>query len=177
MFPTIMSVTSCGTRKVEKTRSEESSKTEVLANSIVEKEQDTNVKKKEKTTVDYKTEMTTKETIYEPIDPTKPAFIIEANGTKINLENSKKTVRETSQKNDLKKENTIKSVVNSKSKVLEKVQSESISNSQKKSESIKIDKKSNVWNLFWLLIPAAALYWFWKNKTKIMEWFSGAWWV
>jgi hypothetical protein len=177
MLPTIMLVTSCGTRKVEKTRAEESSKTEVLTNSIVEKEEDTNVKKKEITTVDDKTETTTKETIYEPIDPTKSAFIIEANGTKINLENSKKTVRETSQKKDIKKENTIKSVVNSKIKALEKVQSESISNSKKKSEIIKIDKKSwNVWNLFWLLIPAA-LYWIWKNKTKIIEWFVGAWWV
>jgi len=171
-------VYSCGARKAEKSRTAETLKVETKTDVVVAKTEDTNVKKTEKTTVDDKNETLTKETTYEPIDPSKPASITEPDGRKTDLNNSKKTTRETSQKNQVKKDNFIETAIKSTSEVLENIKTESKSNSKKTEELIKIDKEVwNVWNLVWLLIPAAAVYWVWKNKAKIVGWFNGIWWI
>ena len=169
---------SCGARKAEKTRTEDSVKTETSNDAIIAKKEESNVKKTETTTVDDKNETTTKETVYEPIDSSKPAVIVDPDGKETRLNNSKKTTREMTQKNNVKTDNLVNTVINTTSEALEKIKSESKSNSKKTAELIKIDKKVwNVWNLLWLLIPVAVIYWVWKNKTKIIGWFSGLWFI
>jgi len=178
MFATFLSLTSCVARKAEKSRTKEEVKTEIKAEAITAKTEDTNIKKSEKTTVDDKTETITKETVYEPLDPTKPADVVDPDGTKTTLNNSKKTTRETTHKNNTKTDNLVNTVINSASEVLGKITTEGKSNSKKTAELIKIDKEVwNVWNLVWLIIPAAAVYWVWRNKTKIVGWFNGIWWM
>jgi hypothetical protein len=163
---------SCSARKAEKNRTEDAVKTETSIDAVVAKKEESNIKKTEKTTVDDKTETTIIETVCEPIDPTKPAIVTDSDGKETILMNSKKTTRETTQKNNVKTDNLVNTVINTASEALEKIKSESKSNSKKKSELIKIDKKVwNVWNLLWLLIPVAVIYWVWKNKTKIIGWF------
>lgn len=169
---------SCGARKAEKTRTEELLKTETSNKSVVEKKEESNVKKTETTTVDDKNETVTKETVYEPVDNTKPASVTDPDGKETKLNNSKKTTRETTKKNNTKTDNLVNTVINSASEVLEKITTEGKSNSKKTAELIKIDKKVwNVWNLVWLIIPLGIIYWVWRNKTKIVGWFNGIWWM
>jgi len=167
---------SCAAKKTDKSKTSETIKTEVIKEVVIAKIEDTNVKKTEKTTVDDKNETTTKETTYEPIDNTKPASVVDPDGTETKLNNSKKTTRETTKKNNTKKENIINTVINSTSEALEKIKSETKTNSKKTAELIKIDKKVwNVYNLLWLLIPIALLLWIWKNKTPIIKKLTNLW--
>jgi len=169
---------SCGARKAEKTRTEDSVKTETSNDAVIAKKEESNVKKTETTTVDDKNETTTKETVLEPIDSTKPATIIDPDGKETKLNNSKKTIRETTRKNNVKTDNLVNTVINSTAEVLEKIKSESKSNSKKTAELIKIDKKVwNVYNLLWLLIPIGLIWLIWKNKGKIIGWFNGLWFI
>jgi len=115
---------SCSARKAEKTRTSETIKTEIKTEAVIAKTEDTNIKKTEKTTVDDKNETTTKETVYEPIDPTKPAITTDPDGTKTILNNSKKTTRETTHKNNTKTDNFIETAIKSTSEVLEKIKTE-----------------------------------------------------
>ncbi len=171
-------VYSCGARKAEKTKTTEAAQTESKVEAVIAKTEDTNVKKTETTTVDDKNETTTKETTYEPIDNTKPASIVDSDGQKINLQNIKKTYRETTRKNNTKKDNFIETAINSTSEVLENIKKETKSNSKRTAELIKIDKKVwNVYNLLWLLIPIALIWWIWNNKAKIIGWFNGLWFI
>ena len=93
MFTTIMSLTSCGARKVDKQVLNEETETKIVDNSVSEKESESNVKTTILTKVDDKNETVTEETIYQPEDPTKEAIITDENGKKTILNNSKKTIK------------------------------------------------------------------------------------
>src|SRR6478735_9618835 len=82
---------SCGSRKVNKEHSKEETKTEQIDNSITEIQSESNIKQTTTLKVDDKNEIVSKEDTFEPIDPTKEASIIDENGKKTILNNSKKT--------------------------------------------------------------------------------------
>jgi len=173
-----MLFTSCGAFKKDKTKTEEVTKTENSNNSNLEKKEESNVKMTENTIIDDKNEIVIEETNYEPIDNTKPATIIDADGKETKLNNSKKTTRKTTHKNNTKTDNSKNSNEFHKSELSEQSESKGKTEVKKEAEAIKVDRKAwSVYNLLWLLIPIAIVYLAWKNKAKIIKWFNGIWWV
>lgn len=159
---------SCGARKVNKQESKEESKTELTDNSVKEKQTETNIKTEIKLTVDDKNESVTTETTYSPEDPTKEAYVIEKDGTKVVLNNSKKIVKTETKKNNTStvKENfTVenKKDVDKDQKAVEQV------NTSTKENGLKEVKKEpfNVFNLLWLLIPIAVIYYFYRKYKNL----------
>lgn len=168
---------SCAARKTDKSKTEETVKTEVSNNTIAIKTEDSNVKKTETITVDNKNETVTKETVYEPIDATKPASIIDPDGKKTDLNNSKKTTKETTQKNNTKTDNSILSAESYKSELSEQSSINNKSQTNKSNETKNVEKKAwSVFNLLWLLI-LVPIYLVYKNRWKIVAWFNGLWFV
>jgi len=167
----------CGARKVEKSVVKDSFTTEQSDNSILAKTEDLNVKKSESTKVDDKNEIITKETIYEPIDPTKTATVINGDGTRTDLNNSKKTTRETNQKNNTKTDQSKNTVQDAKIVTSDKKDIKQKTNTKKVAEVVQIDQKQfNIWNSIWilLLIP---IYFIWKNRSVILEKIKSFLWV
>ncbi len=175
---TIFLLSSCGASKSDKNKTKEEIKTEASDKSSVDAADESNVKKTEKTTVDDQNQTTTKETTYEPIDNTKPSSIIDPDGKETKLNNSKKTTRETTQKNNTKTAVAKASDENHKSKTSAKSESNTKSEEKKAALVVHREKEAwSVWNLLWLLIPAAVIWWVWKNKAKIIGWFNGLWFI
>lgn len=169
---------SCGARKVEKTRTKEDIKTETSAAAVTAKTEESNVKKTETTIIDDKNETVTEETNYEPIDNTKPATIIDADGKETKLNNSKKTTRKTTKKNNTQTDNSKNSDEFHKSELSEQLESKGKTEAKKEAEAIQVDRKAwSIYNLLWLLIPIAIVYLAWKNKAKIITWLNGIWWI
>ena len=169
---------SCGAVKKDKTKTEEVTKTENSNNSVVEKKEESNEKITENTIIDDKNETVIEETNYEPIDNTKPATIIDADGKETKLNNSKKTTRKTTKKNNTKTDNSKKSDEFHKSELSEQSESKGKSEGKKAGLAVKRESEAwSIWNLLWLIIPIGIVYLAWKNKVKIIAWFNGIWWV
>lgn len=160
----------CGARKVSKEQSKEQTKTETVDNSVIEKNVDANVKTTIETKVDDKNETVTQETIYEPSDNAKESFVIEKDGTKVILNNAKKIVRNTTQKNntqtsaDTKKEE-VKKESDKEQKVIKHFEI------TKKESILKESKRSGAkWYSYWwiYLIILGVLYFLFK-RFRIFE--------
>lgn len=180
----LLSLISCGARKVDRKYEELKVDTEKKIDSVgksasdTKKVEDSNIKTSSSTKVDDQGEIIIKETTYEPGDITKSSIITDENGKKIILENVKKTTKETIRKNKLKTENTLnKDEVVSKTDELQKNDEVKLSKVDKdKSGTIldtkAVDKKAfNILNLLWLLIPIGLvllLYWAWKRYRSII---------
>ena len=174
----LMLFASCGASKSDKTKTVEETKTEASNKSTVDAADESNVKKTQNTIIDDKNETITEETILEPMDPSKPASITEANGDKIDLNNSKKIWKRIRQKNNTKTDVAKASDESHKSKIQAKSESNNKATVKKAALAVHREKEAwSVWNLLWLLIPAAVIWWVWKNKTKIIGWFNGLWWM
>jgi len=158
----------CGARHVQKSESKEETKTELTDNSVTEKQIETNIKTETKLTVDDKNESVTQEESYEPIDPTKEASVIDSNGKKTILNNSKKVV-----KTEAKKNNTISELVNKTDELKKEADKEQkavkqVNESTKENNSKEVKKEPfNVFNLFWFIIPIAIIYIFYRIYKKL----------
>lgn len=172
MFTTIMSLTSCGARKVDKQVLNEETETKIVDNSVSEKESESNVKTTILTKVDDKNETVTEETIYQPEDPTKEAIITDENGKKTILNNSKKTIKKITQKNNIKSESKSDSQIIEKEAIKDEKDIKASSNTDTVKKSSKTDRNAvSMWNWLWLLIPVGIIIWlFRKYRDKI-------WWV
>ena len=168
---------SCGAKKTTKTETSEAVKTEIFNDVAIKKTEESNVKKTENTTIDDKTETITKETTYELVDPTKPGSVIDPDGRKIDLNNSKITTRETTKKNNTKTDIAKASHENNKSEASTKSKYGAKSETKKAAESINTNRKAwSSLNLLWLSIPLGLLL-AWLNKSKIITWVKNIWWV
>ena len=172
MFTTIMSLTSCGARKVDKQVLNEETETKIVDNSVSEKESESNVKTTILTKVDDKNETVTEETIYQPEDPTKEAIITDENGKKTILNNSKKTIKKITQKNNIKSESKSDSQIIEKEAIKDEKDIKASSHTDTVKKSSKTDRDADsMWNWLWLLIPVGIIIWlFRKYRDKI-------WWV
>ena len=172
MFTTIMSLTSCGARKVDKQVLNEETETKIVDNSVSEKESESNVKTTILTKVDDKNETVTEETIYQPEDPTKEAIITDENGKKTILNNSKKTIKKITQKNNIKSESKSDSQIIEKEAIKDEKDIKVSSHTDTVKKSSKTDRDAvSMWNWLWLLIPVGIIIWlFRKYRDKI-------WWV
>lgn len=167
-----MSLTSCGARKVDKQVLNEETETKIVDNSVSEKESESNVKTTILTKVDDKNETVTEETIYQPEDPTKEAIITDENGKKTILNNSKKTIKKITQKNNIKSESKSDSQIIEKEAIKDEKDIKASSNTDTVKKSSKTDRNAvSMWNWLWLLIPVGIIIWlFRKYRDKI-------WWV
>lgn len=181
-------VMSCGARKAEKKRYEESLKTEltdkskVVASEETTEASETNIKKTVETTVNNQDQTITKKETIEPIDNSKRASYKDENGKLQELNNAKKTTETTTRNNNTKTEQKEKSEASKKedssSNKNESKQNDIKANSdaKKATEDIKVDRESwSAWNLLWLLIPTAALYYVWNNRIAIGKKIAGVW--
>jgi len=142
VYVLLFSTCSCGARKVQKQSSKEEVKTESVDNSIIEKQTDTNVKKTTTVKVDDKNETVTEETEYTPQDASKESFVIEKDGTKVILNNTKKIVRKTTQKNNTQSELIGNSEQLKKDTYKEQKAVKQVIASKKENNSKQIDKKA-----------------------------------
>jgi len=165
----IYSACSCGARKVNRQSTKEEIKTTVTDNSTTEKQTDTNVKTITTVKVDDKNETIIEETITEPSDNTKESFVIEKDGTKVILNNAKKTVRKTTQKNNTQSQSFGNSELVQKQAIKEQKSVKEVNVSKKENTSKQIDREAfNPFNLLWLLIPIGIIYYFYRRYKNII---------
>lgn len=128
---------SCGARKTDRQSVKEEIKTENTDNSTLEKNVDSNVKENVVIKIDNKNNTITEEVTYEPKDPTKEAFIVDPDGKKTVLNNSKKTTKKTTKNNNTQSEIKSDSEIKKKEAVKEKkaIKASSNTNSQIKHET------------------------------------------
>ena len=183
----VVVLSSCGSRKVTRTESKEDAKAEFSNQSKSEQTEQSqtkgeiNVKKSEEVTVDNQNQILTKKETIEPVDPTKPASYTDKDGKKQELNNSKKTTETRTQMNNTKTETKAKTETSGKTET--KAQKKDLKNKDIKAKSAtkKLAKKNHVnreawsvWNWVWLLIPAAVIYYVWRNRIAIGK---KIWWV
>lgn len=160
----LYSACSCGARKVNKESNKEEIKTEVVDNSVTEKQINTNVKTTTTINVDDKNETVTEETVYEPSNNTKESFVIEKDGTKLILNNAKKIVRKTTQKNNTQYErvNNIDELKKEAVKEQKAIEQKEVSVKENSSKEIKKDPVP--WYYFIIvLVVIGIIYWLLKK--------------
>jgi len=132
---------SCGSRKVNK----EQIKEETNSSTIIDRTFSGNTSSNAKTTttvkVDDKNETVTEEISYTPADPTKESFIIEKDGTKVVLNNVKKTVKKTTRKNNVKSESKTDIVEKKNTASKEQKAVKQVNDAKKETKSKQVDKK------------------------------------
>ena len=163
---------SCGSRKAEKNRINEESKTEATTESDIAKKEESSLNVDQKTTVVEKEKVREVETTYKPIDATKEATVTTPEGKKHILNNAKVVIKETTQDKETKTDTSINSEITNKSELTDKSKTDNKADVKKSSEAILIDRKE--WspvNLLWLFIPVLIVV-FLYNKYK-----SKIWWV
>jgi len=159
---------SCGSRKVNKEHSKEETKTEQIDNSITEIQSESNIKQTTTLKVDDKNEIVSKEDTFEPIDPTKEASIIDENGKKTILNNSKKTSKSINQKNNTATSKEILQVETKKEAITEQKAVKQVNTSKKENSSKAINKKQfNPFELLWLIIPLLIIYWAYRKYKNL----------
>jgi len=102
---------SCGVRKSNVDITKEEIKSTVIDKSVLEKKSDTNVKQSSTVKVDDKNQTIIEETTYQPEDPTKEAIVVDQDGKKIVLNNSKKTIKKTIQNNNTQTDSKVDSEI------------------------------------------------------------------
>lgn len=165
-------LTSCGTRKVNKSETKETEKTEVVSVKTEVAELEENTKTEVLSNSNSLDESTTETTVITPLDATKPAFFTDEKGNKKELFNSaykKKVV-----KKHLTQKSESKAVSNTaiKAKTAANDNSKAVAVKTKEAGSKTIDREIafSLWCLLWLLIPIALYLAYRKYRDKI-------WWV
>lgn len=170
LFMSIIFLFSCGARKKEKSNSTEIVKTETAETKTDKSVKESNVKTTTETKTDNLSGTTIKTTTYEPIDPTKNAFVKNEAGDSIQFKNAKLVKSITTILNQLKAD--IKKSEVAAEKTSNDIQENKNSNQETKKEvavlNVKRDK-FNIFNLLWLLIPIGIVLVF-LNKSKIVTW-------
>jgi len=166
LFTFLVSMCSCGARKVNKEHSKEETKTKLTDNSTIEKKSETNVKTTITTKIDDKDESITTDETFEPIDPSKESFIIEKDGTKTIFNNLKKTVKKTTKKNNTATSKEILQVQNENKAVKEQKAVKQLNTSKKENSVKNVERKQfNPFELLYLIIPLLII-WFAYRKHK-----------
>ncbi len=161
---------SCGARKVNKDKYEEKTKIETIINSESKKESENNVKVTETFKTDDKTQTVIKETTYEPQDNSKESSITESDGKKTILNNTKKTVKETIQNNNIVSNKALNSVSQTKEKAEEKKGEVKTEEKSVKKEIKNIEQKAFNWfSLWWLYAIIIGLLYFFRKSIPILK--------
>lgn len=169
-FALLVSMCSCGARKVNKNKSEEITKTESVINSESKKETENNVKVSESTKIYDKTQTIIKETTYEPQDNSKESSITESDGKKTILNNTKKIVKETIQNNNIVQNKTLNTVSENKEKAHEnKSEAKKEEKAVKKENKILDQKQFNWLSLWWVYLIILGVLYFFRKSIPILK--------
>lgn len=172
MFTTLLSLTSCGARKSSVEIAKEENKSIIIDNSVLEKKSDTNVKQTSIVKVDDKNQTIVEETTYQAEDATKEAIIVDQDGKKIVLNNSKKTIKKTIQNNNTQTDSKVDSEIKQNKASNEQKDIEGTSESKTYKKQKDTDKKAIPW-YYWVFGLGIIIFIIWlfkKYKEKI-------WWV
>lgn len=162
---------SCGARKIEKSIVKEEVKSEVSDKSTTEKQFESNIKENIVVKIDDKNKTIIEETTYEPKDPTKEAIVIEPDGSKTILNNSKKITKKTTKQNDTKSEIKYDSEIKQKEAVKDKKAIKASSNTDVVKKASKTEREAvSMWNWLWLLIPIGIVVWLLRKYTDKIWW-------
>ena len=175
----VLAINSCGARKKNTTKTEQYTTVESTDKSKIDKSENTesNVKKSESITISNQNQTTTIEETVEPIDPTKEAFFTDKEGRKQSLLNGKKTTKTTVSNNNAKSESKkdVAEAIKTKKKESEAKDIKAKTETAKKAATAHVNREAwSVWNWVWLLIPAAVIYYVWRNRVAIGK---KIWWV
>lgn len=168
LFVFIYSMCSCGARKVNIEKQKEVSHTEISDNSLKERKTDTNVKTTTTVKVDDKTQTVTEETILEPADNTKESFVIEKDGTKTVLNNTKKTVRKTTKNNNTQVVSNLESAENKNEVFKEQKAVERKESSKKEIKRKETDRKAIPWYYYAIGIVVIGIIYYGLKKFRII---------
>jgi cobalamin biosynthesis Mg chelatase CobN len=167
-----LGMVSCSARKSQVEISKEVKKNVVVDNSVLEKKSETNVKETTTTKVYDKNETVTEETIYQPEDPTKESFIIEKDGTKVVLNNTKKTVKKTIQKNNTQSEIKSDSEIKQKEASKDKKAIKRVDESKTYKKQKEVKKGAFPWYYIVLIIGVIVLiFWLFRKYKDKIWWF------
>lgn len=159
---------SCGARKVNKEQSKEEIKSDLIDKSVVEKQSESNIKKTTIVTVNDKNEVISTEETITPIDNTKEASVIDSDGKKTILNNSKKIIKTESKKNNIQ----TNSVENKDEITIDKSKKQNdikkIEESKKENSIKTVDKEQFNWlSLWWLYLLILIIgYLIWRIFIK-----------
>lgn len=177
----LFSVLSCGSRKKDSSKKEESIKTDfsgIFRNSGNSQEflnLDFNFTKSALTKGEQLFESEKEEFSIKPIDPSKPATYTGPNGKKHVLENAEMTNKkgkDISITKSEKSENSqefLKAELQKKAEQKAELEAKIIVEAKKREADLHVDRKAfSLWNLFWLLIPVGLFFVikFFVNKYK-----------
>lgn len=175
----LFSVLSCGSRKKDSNKKEESNKTDfsgIFRNSGNSQEfqnLDFNFTNESLTKADQSIESEKEDFSVEPSDPTKPATYTDPNGKKYVLDNAKLTNKKSkhrSKTKSVKSENSqelLKAELQKKAEQKAELKAKIIAEAKKREADLHLERKSSgLWNLLWILIPIALFFiikFWWKN--------------
>lgn len=174
---------SCGARKTETTKKEETTKTDFsgfFRNSGISQEflkTDLDLQTNFNSNLMDLSKVNSYEFTFEPEDKTKPAVYTDPSGQKHTVENGKLTRKNTTEEKNINSGNSGNSQLSQKSDLVKKddQQSEGTIKGNSEATSSEKNKKAereqwSLWNLLWLLIPIVlvfAVWKLWKNYKKI----------
>jgi hypothetical protein len=153
MLTTLVSLTSCSTRKVDLNKSKEV--LQIKKDSLVIQEKATVTEIDRKKNIDKWIET------IEPIDTSKEIIIIDAFGKKTTLKNARIKREKISDKSEIKEKTSIKEN--------NKVQKKSTENKVTIQKTKQTEKTYSWTNIFWLLIPIGLYFGYKQYKDKL--WF------
>ena len=178
----VFAINACGARKVESFKTKEAAKEEFSNQSKSEQTEQSqtkgeiNVKKSEEVIVDNQNQIVTKKETIEPVDPNKPASYTDKDGKKQELNNSKKTTETRTQINNTKIESKAKTETLEKKesktnkKKYENKNIKAKTTNEKLAQENHVDREAwSVFNFLWLLVPAAVIYYVWRNRVAIVK--------
>lgn len=146
-------------------------KMETFQKSLELVKEDLNIKLDNISETDIKTGKKTTKKTYTPIDPTRPASIIDTDGKKHQLHNAALTTEETEESASCKNKNSYNSEIFQEFKSEKNQSGSAKATSVKKEKVMQLDRDAfSFWNVLWLLIPLAVwlLYKKYKNKIRLV---------
>lgn len=174
-----LALTSCGARKSNSSTLETKERSQIEINSVEDTKSQTNLDTNVKTSVTVETNEKTGEvietTVDEPIDNTKPATVIDENGSKTELNNSKRTKTKRTILGDKQTKAVTNIDANEKVSQIDQkhaeVKSKATTDKRSKAKAKETDREavSFAW-LWWflLLIPLARIIYCIKTKTPLL---------
>lgn len=137
----LFSLFSCGSRKVNKSQYKEETYSSTIIDRTFTGNTTTNVKTTTTVKTDDKNETVTEETTLEPADNTKESFVIEKDGTKVVLNNVKKTVKKTTKKNNTAVVKESLTTESKKESIKEQKSVTQVNTTKKETKVKQVDKK------------------------------------
>jgi len=172
----VLSVLMTSCRSVQKNKTEQFGFSEQLEETKTAEtaKEDLNVNKQVEIEINSHTGIIEETVTYEPIDKDKPAYVVNKQGKKIELNNSKLTEKKTVSNNKTASNEKSNIQINAKKEAAKQTQARKKAATKKSNNQLNVERKPVKWLAFlWFLIPLG-LYLLWKNWKIIKD---KIWWM